>query len=299
MPLKELFKTKPKYVTIKPPTQTPPAGVEAVERPQKEIPDGLWTKCGGCGQTIYTKELAKNLFVCPRCDHHFRIGARERIAQLLDHGSFSELFTHLHSVDPLGFPDYPAKLKRAQQESGLSEAIVVGTGTLDGIRLGLGVMDANFMMGSMGSVVGEKVTLLIEHCLEARSPLVIVAAGGGGARMQEGILSLMQMAKTSAALGRLAAAGLLYVSVLTDPTMGGVFASFATLGDIIICEPGALLGFTGPRVIQQTIRQTLPPGFQSSKFQLEHGLADMIVHRRDLRNTLARVLRFHCYGGGA
>ena len=299
MPLKELFKTKPKYVTIKPPTQTPPTGMEAVERPEKkEIPDGLWTKCGGCGQTIYTKELAKNLFVCPRCDHHFRIGARERIAQLLDPGSFSELFTHLHSVDPLGFPDYPAKLKRAQQESGLSEAIVVGTGTLDRIRLGLGVMDANFMMGSMGSVVGEKIALLIEHCLETRLPLVIVAAGGGGARMQEGILSLMQMAKTSAALGRLGKAGILYISVLTDPTMGGVFASFATLGDIIICEPGALLGFTGPRVIQQTIRQTLPPGFQSSKFQLEHGLADMIVHRRDLRPTLGRLLRFHGYGGG-
>ena len=294
MPLKELFKTRPKYITIKPPAQSPQS-VEAAEK--REIPDGLWAKCGGCGQTIYTKELAKNLYVCPRCDYHFRVGAKDRVNQLLDPGSFTELHAELSSVDPLGFPEYPAKLRRAQHDSGLTEAIVVGVGQLDGIPLGLGAMDSSYMMGSMGSVVGEKVTLLIEHCIEARLPSVLVSAGGGGARMQEGILSLMQMAKTAAAVGRLAAEGLLYISVLTDPTMGGVFASFATLGDVIICEPGALLGFTGPRVIQQTIRQTLPQGFQSSRFQLEHGLADLIVSRRDLRNTLARLLRFHGAGG--
>lgn len=297
MPFKELFKTKPKYITIKP-TADSRRAVDTLEK--KEIPDGLWTKCTGCGQTIYTKELAKNLYVCPRCDRHFRVGAKDRVAQLVDPGSFQELYTDLVSVDPLGFPDYRNKLKKAQHESNLSEAIIVGIGAIQEIPVGLGAMDAGFMMGSMGSVVGEKVTLLIEECRDKGLPLIIVAAGGGGARMQEGILSLMQMAKTSAALGRLAEAGILYISVLTEPTMGGVFASFATLGDIIICEPGAMyLGFTGPRVIQQTIKQTLPPGFQSSKFQLEHGLADMIVHRRELRPTLARLLRFHGYGGGA
>ncbi len=296
MPLKELFKTRPKYITIKPSAQSPQS-VETVEK--REIPDGLWAKCGGCGQTIYTKELAKNLYICPRCEYHFRVGAKDRLAQLLDPGTFTELHANLSSLDPFGFPEYPAKLRRAQHDSGLTEAVVVGVGKLDGIPLGFAAMDSSFMMGSMGSVVGEKVTLLIEHCIEARLPLVIVSAGGGGARMQEGILSLMQMAKTAAALGRLGAAGLLYISVLTDPTMGGVFASFATLGDVIICEPGALLGFTGPRVIQQTIRQTLPQGFQSSKFQLEHGMADLIVSRRDLRHTLARLLRFHGAGGEA
>ncbi|MGE5550706.1 MAG: acetyl-CoA carboxylase, carboxyltransferase subunit beta [Bacteroidota bacterium] len=296
MPIKELFKTRPKYITIKPPTQAPQTGAETPEK--KEIPDGLWVKCGGCGQIIYNKELARNLYLCPRCDHHFRVGARERIAQLLDPGSFTELYAGLTSCDPLGFPDYPAKLKRAQRESGLVEAAVIGEGRIENLPLAFGVLDASFMLGSMGSVVGEKITLLLEHGVEAGLPVVIVAGGGGGARMQEGILSLMQMAKTSAAVGRLADAGRLFISVLTDPTMGGVFASFATLGDVIICEPGALLGFTGPRVIQQTIRQTLPPGFQSSRFQLEHGLADMIVSRRDLRQTLATLLRFHEPAGG-
>ena len=294
MPLKELFKTRPKYVTIKPPL--PPGAVEATEK--KEIPDGLWVKCSSCRQIIYHKDLAKNLYLCPRCDYHFRVGARERIAQLMDADSFTELFGNLRSIDPLGFPDYQAKVKRAMRETGLSEAVIVGHGTLEDHHIGLGVMDSRFMMGSMGSVVGEKVTSLIEYCIEAQLPLIIISAGGGGARMQEGVLSLMQMVKTSSALGRFGNAGLLYISVLTDPTMGGVFASFATLGDVIICEPGALLGFTGPRVIQQTIRQTLPPGFQSSEFQLEHGLADMIVNRRELRSILARLLRFHGFHGG-
>ncbi|MGE5598293.1 MAG: acetyl-CoA carboxylase, carboxyltransferase subunit beta [Bacteroidota bacterium] len=296
MPLKEYFNTKPKYITIKPPAQAAAVPMDTPEK--KEIPDGLWVKCSACGQIIYHKELAKNLFLCPRCDHHFRVGARERIAQLIDAGTFVELFGDLHPADPLGFPEYQQKIKRAQRDSGLIDGFVAGEAKIDGMPLAFGVLDAGFILGSMGSVVGEKIALLTEHALESRLPLVIVAGGGGGARMQEGILSLMQMAKTSAALGRYAAAGLLYISVLTDPTMGGVFASFATLGDIIICEPGALLGFTGPRVIQQTIRQTLPPGFQSSKFQLEHGLADLVVSRRELRQTIAALLRFHRPAGG-
>ncbi len=295
MPLKELFKTKPKYITIKPTAPAPPGAIEAPEK--KEIPDRLWAKCTECGQIIYHKELAKNLYLCPRCDHHFRVGARERLDQLADPGSFEEICADLMAADPLDFPDYQSKIKRAQRETQLADAVIVGRASMDGIPLGLGIMDANFFIGSMGSVVGEKITTLIEYCTENRLPLCIVSASGGGARMQEGILSLMQMAKTSAALGRLAAAGLLYISVLTDPTMAGVFASFSTLGDVIICEPGAMLGFTGPRVIQQTIRQTLPPGFQSSQFQLEHGLADMIVNRRDLRKVLLQLLRFHGYGG--
>jgi len=295
MPLKELFKTRPKYITIKAPGQ---AGQGALEtKDKKEIPDGLWRKCGECGQTIYHKELAKNLYLCPRCNHHFRVGAQERVSQLMDPGSFNELFMEIQTMDPLEFPDYPARVKRAQKDSALSEAVIVGTGTLDGFPVGLGVMESTFIMGSMGSVVGEKITLLIEHCQASRLPLIIVSVSGG-ARMQEGILSLMQMAKTSAALGRFAQAGLLYVSLMTDPTTAGVFASFGTLGDLNICEPGALLGFTGQRVIQQTIKQTLPPGFQSAEFQMEHGLVDMIVNRRDLRKILAQILRMHQPRGG-
>lgn len=295
MPLKELFKTRPKYITIKTPGQASQGAPETKEK--KEIPDGLWRKCGECGQTIYHKELAKNLFLCPRCNYHFRMGARERVAQLMDPDSFTEMFTEIQTVDPLEFPDYPARIKRAQKDSSLVEGVIVGTGTLEGLCVGLGVMDPTFIMGSMGSVVGEKITLLIEYCQASRLPLIIVSVSGG-ARMQEGILSLMQMAKTSAALGRFAVAGLLYISLMTDPTTAGVFASFGTLGDLNICEPGALLGFTGQRVIQQTIKQTLPPGFQSAEFQMEHGLMDMIVNRRDLRKTLALILRMHQPRGG-
>ncbi|MGE5527692.1 MAG: acetyl-CoA carboxylase, carboxyltransferase subunit beta [Patescibacteria group bacterium] len=294
MPLKELFKTRPRYVTIKP-TQAAQNAVETSEK--KEIPDGLWVKCTACGQIIYHKELAKNLFLCPRCNHHFRVGARERIAQLMDPESFTELYADLRTVDPLSFPEYQQRIKRAQRETNLVEAVVVGRGRLEGIPVGLGALDPVFIMGSMGSVVGEKVTRLIEYCLAERLPLIIVSVSGG-ARMQEGILSLMQMAKTSAALGRFAHAGLLYLSVLADAATGGVFASFGMLGDVIICEPRAHLGFAGPIVIQQTIRQSLPPGFQSSEFQLEHGQVDLIVDRRELKKTLALLLRFHGFSGG-
>jgi len=233
--------------------------------------------------------------VCPRCNYYFVLGAHERIGLLLDEGSFVEEAVGLMTADPLDFKavkTYREKLKDARAETGLSEACVVGRGTLDGGKVALGVTDSRFIMGSMGSVVGEKVTRLVELAGEKELPLVIVSGSGGGARMYEGILSLMQMAKTSAALARFAQSKLPFISVLTHPTMAGVMASFASLGDVVIAEPGALIGFTGPRVIEQTIRQKLPEGFQRSEFLLEHGLIDMIVNRCDLKPTISRLLNF-------
>ena len=240
--------------------------------------------------------MAQSLSVCPKCGYHFPIGAYYRLSTILDPGSFRELFEKLPAADPLAFPGYREKLEAAQRKTGLREAAVTATGTIGGRKCVVGVLDSRFFMGSMSAAVGEKITLAIEYAAKNRLPLILFAASGG-ARMQEGILSLMQMAKTSAALARFSEKGLLYISVLTDPTTGGVTASFASLGDIILAEPGALIGFAGPRVIQQTIGQTLPEGFQRAEFQEEHGFVDAVVPRLQMRDTLAQLLRLHEKGG--
>jgi len=262
---------------------------------KKEIPGGLWTKCPGCGELLYNKTLKDNLEVCSRCDYHFRMGAYERIGTVLDAGSFREMDKDMVSADPLKFKgpsSYPEKIRKDQKATGLREAAVVGEGAINEKRAAFGATDSRFIMGSMGSVVGEKITRLIEYADKEKIPLIIVSGSGGGARMYEGMFSLMQMAKTSAALDRLNKNGGMFISVLTNPTMAGVMASFASLGDVIIAEPKALIGFTGPRVIQQTIRQELPEGFQSSEFLLEHGLIDMIVHRTELKETLSKLIDY-------
>ncbi|MBI3022000.1 MAG: acetyl-CoA carboxylase carboxyltransferase subunit beta [Candidatus Omnitrophica bacterium] len=263
-------------------------------KPKREIPAGLWTKCESCSQLLYNKALEENLHVCPKCDFHFPLSARSRIALTLDEGTFEEWDADLSPVDPLQFtvPDpYAEKVQEAQRACGMADACLTGKGLLEGHAVVIGVTDSRFMMGSMGSVVGEKLTRAIERATDQRLPLLIISGSGGGARMQEGMLSLMQMAKTASSLMKFDAQGGLFFSVLTHPTMAGVLASFATLGDLIIAEPKALIGFTGPRVIEQTIRQTLPEGFQRSEFLLEHGLIDLIVHRRDMKGQLARLLR--------
>lgn len=265
--------------------------------PRPELADGLWTKCEKCKAVLYTQEWADNLFVCPKCHYHHRLRARERLRTLLDPDSFRETEGGMVSVDPLRFVDlrpYPDRLQEARSKSGEREAVVTGTGHLGGVDVAIGVMDFFFMGGSMGSVVGEKLTRLIERAGRDRLPLILVAASGG-ARMQEGTLSLMQMAKTGAALNRFSRRGGLYLSVLTDPTTGGVTASFAMLGDLIVAEPRALIGFTGRRVIEQTIRQKLPEDFQTAEYLLSHGLIDLIVPRSQLRSTLGRLLAMHGY----
>lgn len=260
------------------------------------VPEGLWVKCSGCSEVIYSKELSRNEEICPKCGYHFRIDSSARLRLLLDEAEPVEVFAGIEPTDPLGFKDtksYKERLKQYRRQVGMRDALRVVEGHIETIPVVLAVMEYRFMGGSMGSVVGEKVTRSIELALERRCPLVIVAASGG-ARMQEGVLSLMQMAKISAALARLAAARLPYISILTDPTTGGVTASFAMLGDLNLAEPGALIGFAGPRVIQQTIREDLPEGFQRSEFLLEHGFLDAVVHRTDLKATVARGLR-HLY----
>ena len=260
---------------------------------KRDIPAGLWTKCEGCGQLLYQKALEETAKVCPKCDFHFPLTAQERLALLVDEGTFEEWYAQLAPLDPLEFHGpraYAEKLKEEQHTCQMRDACLTGIGCLGGHRTVLGLTDSRFMMGSMGSVVGEKLTRTIERATDMRLPLVIVSGSGGGARMQEGMLSLMQMAKTCSALMRLDDAGGLFLSVLTHPTMAGVLASFASLGDVIVAEPKALIGFTGPRVIEQTIRQKLPEGFQRSEFLLEHGLIDVITHRRELKATLARLL---------
>ena len=262
---------------------------------KKDIPHGLWTKCPDCAELIYNKALKENLRVCQNCNYHFTLSAQERISLLTDKGSFEEVESRLRPTDPLNFQgpkSYKQKLVEEKQKTGLSDACIVGEGRINGERLILGVTDSRFMMGSMGSVVGEKLTRAIELATSSRLPLIIVSGSGGGARMQEGMLSLMQMAKTSAALSRHANADLLFISVLTNPTMAGIMASFASLGDVIIAEPRDLIGFTGPRVIEHTIRQRLPEGFQSSEFLLEHGLIDMLVARKNLKDTLSLLLKY-------
>lgn len=257
-----------------------------------QIPDNLWVKCQNCGEVLFSKDLAANLKVCPKCSFHFKLNAWERIALLLDKDSFVELDEGLASGDPLGFNrDYPAKLAEDQKKTGLKDAVITGYGIMGGIRIALGVMDFHFRGGSMGSVVGEKITRVLEYGTKERLPVIVVSASGG-ARMQEGSLSLMQMAKTSAAVARHMKEGLLYISIMTDPTTAGVAASFASLGDLVLAEPGALIGFTGQRVIEETIRQKLPPGFQRSDFFLKHGMIDMVLDRKRLKSAVVQMLHY-------
>ncbi|MDI6715286.1 MAG: acetyl-CoA carboxylase, carboxyltransferase subunit beta [Thermodesulfovibrio sp.] len=257
-----------------------------------KIPEGLWVKCENCKEIIYRKELENNFKVCPKCKYHFRISAKERITLITDSGSFNELDPDLTSPDPLGFKDtipYKDRLKENEKKSGIKEAAIYGDAKINGRDVVIAVLDFSFMGGSMGTVVGEKVTKATERAIQRRVPLIIVSSSGG-ARMQEGMFSLMQMAKTSQAIGRLKEEGLLYISVLADPTFGGVTASFAMLGDIIIAEPRSLIGFAGPRVIQETIKQQLPEGFQRAEFLLEHGMVDIVVDRKELKNTIAKII---------
>jgi len=261
-------------------------------RQRKEFPSHLWTQCPTCGEMLFNKQLVRNHNVCTKCDHHFRLGARERIELLVDKGSFSERDVELVSGDPLGFTDqkpYPQRIEQSQAKSGEKDAAICGTARIDENAVELAVMDFDFMGGSMGSVVGEKLTRAAERALAGRTPLLIVSASGG-ARMQEGTLSLMQMAKILGALHRLDEAGLPYVSILTDPTTGGVLASFASLGDIILAEPDALIGFSGARVTSETIGEKLPKGFQRAEFVLEHGFVDQVVPRAQLRERIAYFL---------
>ncbi|GAB4140826.1 acetyl-CoA carboxylase, carboxyltransferase subunit beta [Thermopirellula anaerolimosa] len=265
------------------------------KRPKRGVPAGLWIRCPGCNSTVFRKDVDRLMGVCPECDYHWYVSARDRLAQLLDEGTFEEWFADLEPCDPIEFVDkisYKERIRREQQRTGLKDAVLVGMGMIRARRVAIGVTDSAYMMGSMGSVVGEKLARLTERAQELGLPLIIVSGSGGGARMQEGMLSLMQMAKTSAALARYSAAGGLYISVLTNPTMGGVAASFASLGDIVIAEPKALIGFAGPRTIMATIRIELPKGFQTSEFLLEHGFIDRIVRRPDLKSELARLIDY-------
>jgi acetyl-CoA carboxylase carboxyl transferase subunit beta len=262
---------------------------------KKEMPDGIWTKCEECSEALFNKTLEENLRVCPKCNYHFTLGAPERVAMLADAGTFQEFDPEMVSVDPLNFKGpktYLEKVAQDQGVTGLKDAVITGEAQMSGLRVALGVTDSRFIMGSMGSVVGEKITRAIEFATKERLPVVIVSGSGGGARMYEGMFSLMQMAKTSAALALHHRAKLPFISVLTNPTMAGIMASFAALGDVTIAEPKALIGFTGPRVIETTIRQKLPPGFQRSEFLLEHGLIDLISPRGQLKSTIVQVLSY-------
>ncbi|WP_293008296.1 MULTISPECIES: acetyl-CoA carboxylase, carboxyltransferase subunit beta [unclassified Oscillibacter] len=254
------------------------------------------TACPGCGQTMGAGALSQTQYVCPHCGYHMPLGSYYRLSTILDAGSFRELNPRLTSTDPLRFPDYAAKLEATRKKTGLNEAVVTALGAVDGQKCVIGVLDARFFLGSMSAAVGEKITRAIEFAAKSRLPLILFSASGG-ARMQEGILSLMQMAKTSAALARFDEKGGFFLSVLTNPTTGGVTASFASLGDVILAEPGALIGFAGPRVIEQTIGQTLPVGFQRAEFQLKHGFVDAVVPRSELRSTISRLLALHGKGG--
>ncbi|MBA9087415.1 acetyl-CoA carboxylase carboxyl transferase subunit beta [Fontibacillus solani] len=293
---KDLFQKKRKYATI-PSERLGADASQSDDRPKREIPEGLMNKCSRCGSIQYSKELEKNLKVCSACGHHMRLNAMERIRMTMDEGSFREYDEDLISVDPLEFPGYANKLEQQALKSGLKEAVVTGEGTIGGFPAVVAIMSFDFFTGSMGSVVGEKITRAIEAATEKRLPIIIFSTSGG-ARMQESILSLMQMAKTSAALARLNEQGGLYISVITDPTTGGVSASFAMLGDIIVAEPGAVFGFAGRIVIEQTIRQKLPDDFQTAEFNLQHGQLDLVVHRKEMRGMLSQLLDLHGVKGG-
>jgi acetyl-CoA carboxylase carboxyl transferase subunit beta len=282
--LKDFFSKKRKYATI------------PSEHAKRDIPEGMMNKCSKCRTIMFVKELDKTLKVCAECGFHFALTAEERVKVTLDDGRFFEYDNDLISVDPLDFPDYPAKLEKAIDTLGLNDAVVTGEGTIGGYPVVVGVMDTRFMMSSMGSVVGEKITRAVEKAIQKKYPIILFTAGGG-ARMQEGILSLMQMAKTSAALAKLSDMGGLYIAVLTNPTTGGTAASFAMLGDYNLAEPGAQIGLAGRRVIEQTIRQKLPDDFQTSEFLVKHGQLDKVVHRKDMRQTLSTILDIHCQKG--
>jgi len=261
---------------------------------KKDLPNGLWIKCDNCAEIVYKKELEKKLWVCPKCDFHFRIGSAEYIDILFDKDTYQEFNQNIKAADPLKFKDskkYTDKYAATVKKTGLNEAVVTGTGSIESIPVVIAIMDFKFLGGSMGSVVGEKVSRAIDKAIELKNPMIIISSSGG-ARMHEGVLSLMQMAKTSAKLAKLAREKLPYISILTNPTTGGTTASYAMLGDIHLAEPGALIGFAGPRVIKQTIGQDLPPGFQRSEFVQEHGFIDTIVHRHELKQNLARMLEF-------
>lgn len=265
---------------------------EVGSHPKPDIPVGKWVKCDKCGEILYKEMVHHNASVCPSCGNHFRISARRRIKQLVDDGSFEEMVVNIQTSNPLGMEEYEKKLEQLREKTQIEEAVICGKCTIGKIPNRICIMDGNFLMGSMGVVVGEKITRTIEIATKEKLPVIIFCVSGG-ARMQEGIMSLMQMAKTSAALAKHSEAGLLSISVLTDPTYGGVTASFASLGDIILAEPGAMIGFAGPRVIKQTIGQELPQGFQTAEFLLEHGFIDAIVPRKQMRSTLTTILKMH------
>jgi len=264
-------------------------------KPRKEMPEGLWLRCPGCEKTLFQKAVTENMDVCPECDYHFRIGAEKRLKYLVDEGSFEQILTEMVTADPLEFKfrgtSYKDRAKAAEKVSAGKEAMLIGKAFIKGRGLMMAVMDFNYLGGSMGAVVGEKLCIAVEEAMEDSLPLIVVSSTGG-ARMHEGVVSLGQMAKTSAALAKFDDSGGLFISVLTDPTTGGVTASFAMLGDVIIAEPGALIGFAGPRTIYETIKVELPKGFQRAEFLLEHGFVDMIVHRKDLRSEIARLIDY-------
>lgn len=257
-----------------------------------DIPEGIMTKCPNCKEIILTKDLMANLKICEACDYHFRLTANERVQFLFDEGTFQSIDDHLKTENPLGFPNYTEKVEKDAEKTGLNEAVLTGIGEVDGAKVVIAIMDAHFRMGSMGSVVGEKITRAVESATEKQLPFLIFTASGG-ARMQEGVLSLMQMAKTSVALNRHSEEGLLFVSIMTHPTTGGVSASFASVGDINLAEPKALIGFAGRRVIEQTVREKLPADFQTAEFLLEHGQLDAVIHRKEMKNTLNTLVRLH------
>lgn len=277
-----VFKGKAKYMTVR--------QQEKAER--KDFPDNLWTRCDGCGKMIYNKELEKEALLCASCGHHFRLTAEKRLTMLTD-GSDFEPLPPLVAANPLGFPGYEEKISQAQERTGLDDAALIGKTTIKGSPCILGIIDFSFIGGSMGSVVGEQLVRGFEKAIAERLPVVIFSGGGGGARMHEGIFSLMQMAKTAQAVGKHDRAGLLFISVLTHPTMGGVYASFASLGDIILAEPGALIGFAGPRIVEETTRQKLPAGFQTAEYALQHGMIDDIVPRNKMADYVGRLLAWH------
>lgn len=262
---------------------------------KNDVPEGIMTKCPECKNIMLTKELVQTLKVCPKCDHHLRMTAVERSEHLFDEGTFKSMDDHLKTENPLNFPAYMEKVESDAKRTGLNEAVLTGIGEIEGHKIAVAIMDSHFRMGSMGSVVGEKITRAIEKATDLRIPMIIFTASGG-ARMQEGVLSLMQMAKTSVALNRHSENGLLFISVMTYPTTGGVSASFASVGDINIAEPKALIGFAGRRVIEQTVREKLPEDFQTAEFLLDHGQLDAVVHRAEMKETLARILRLHLKG---
>ncbi|MCC3356448.1 acetyl-CoA carboxylase, carboxyltransferase subunit beta [Bacillus sp. REN16] len=282
--LKDFFVKKKKYASI------------PSEQARQDVPEGIMSKCPNCKKIMYTKELMKNDKVCMNCGYHYQMTAYERVESLLDEGSFIEFDHDMVSENPLGFPNYLEKLKKDQDKTGINEAVVTGEGMIEGNRIILAIMDSSFRMGSMGSVVGEKITRAIEQAMEEKVPFLIFTASGG-ARMQEGVLSLMQMAKTSSALKLFSNQGGLIISIMTHPTTGGVSASFASLGDFNFAEPGALIGFAGRRIIEQTIREELPEDFQTAEFLLKHGQLDAVIHRHELKDTLANIVDIHVNGG--